>query len=562
MKRGLFHCYLLLLPLLSIGGYSQSTPDDTQAIPSTVKETQSQPGGVQDEAASYESTTVLHVTTHMVIVDVVVQDAQGHTVNDLRREEFKLRENGHDQKLSMFSFQQHDAQRPTRVAPKHPANVFTNSPDYNPSDALNVILLDSMNTSVAKQLMVQRALLETLPTLSDGRPIAIYAMSEKLRQLHDFTTNTEALTQAAKNYAPQSAIGADDLQGNGGSPGGLTAGDQTRIANNAIGNGRKDLAMGVSRQRADGSRASHTMDYRVQSTISLLKSLARALSGYPGRKNVLWLSQGFPFSIHPDPTMGVARFDNTRGYEYELAELADAMMGAQVTIYPINVGGVEVSGSMPNIEAPHDTMRYLAEQSGGRVFVDTNDFTSGMKQSIEDGSTYYTLSYYSDNKKYDGKYRNIEITTNRPGLKLHYRPGYFAVDPDAFQKLNEKQRDRDFGEAMDIEYPSASGLLFQAVVQQPSEKTQNKVEVDFFIDPHAIRYDSSIEGDRKSVVTCAVKVYDAQGRDVKAQAQQLNANLKDDIYDRTLKSSFPCQQKFDLAAGSYLLRLGVRDDHS
>ena len=207
-------------------------------------------------------------------------------------------------------------------------------------------------------------------------------------------------------------------------------------------------------------------------------------------------------------------------------------------------------------------MRYLADQTGGRVFTDSNDFTSGVKQSIDDGSTYYTLAFYSDNKKYDGKYRNIEIETSRPGLKLHYRPGYFAVDPDAFQKLSEKQRDRDFGEAMNVDYPVASGLLFQAVVQQPSERTQNKVEVDFFIDPHAIRYDSSIEGLHRATVTCAVRVYDSQWREIKTQAQRLDANLKDDIYDRTLKSSFPCQQKLDLAAGNYVLRLGVRDDHS
>src|SRR5581483_9319758 len=102
MKKSFFPWHLLLLPLLAVCSYSQSTPDDTQAIPSTVKETQAQSSGAQDEASAYESTAVLHVTTHMVIVDVVVQDEQGHTVNDLRRDEFKLTENGHEQKLSMF----------------------------------------------------------------------------------------------------------------------------------------------------------------------------------------------------------------------------------------------------------------------------------------------------------------------------------------------------------------------------------------------------------------------------------------------------------------------------
>src|SRR5579872_1323585 len=206
MKRLLLLCHLLLLPLLAVCSHSQSTPDDTQAIPSTIKETQAPASGAADEAASYESTTVLHVTTHMVIVDVVVQDAQGHTVNDLRREEFKLKENGHEQKLNMFSFQQHDAQRPTRMAPKHPANVFTNSPDYNPSDALNIILLDTLNTSAARQVAVRQTLLQVLPTLPKGRPIAVYSMSERLILLHDFTTDPDLLLQAAQSFATRGAL--------------------------------------------------------------------------------------------------------------------------------------------------------------------------------------------------------------------------------------------------------------------------------------------------------------------------------------------------------------------
>ena len=97
---------------------------------------------------------------------------------------------------------------------------------------------------------------------------------------------------------------------------------------------------------------------------------------------------------------------------------------------------------------------------------------------MEDGSTYYTLSYYPGNKVWDGKFRRITVKVARPGIKLHYRPGYFALEPQAYAKLDAAQKTNDLAKAMSLDFPVATALLFQAMVVPPSAENKNKVHCE------------------------------------------------------------------------------------
>jgi VWFA-related protein len=207
-------------------------------------------------------------------------------------------------------------------------------------------------------------------------------------------------------------------------------------------------------------------DVRAGYTLSALSALAHTLAGYPGRKNLIWVSETFPLYVNSDTTISAVRPDSTRTYDLEVSKTADALMNAQVAVYPIHTRGMtnidyfkagnngydafgtslinyrfnglrmQEAGSnlSDNLQSAHVAIDELAERTGGRAFYNTNDFGNAVRLSMDDGSTYYTLGYYPQNKHWDGKFRKIQLKTNHPGAKLRYRFGYFAVDPSSYEK--------------------------------------------------------------------------------------------------------------------------------
>jgi hypothetical protein len=209
--------------------------------------------------------------------------------------------------------------------------------------------------------------------------------------------------------------------------------------------------------------------------------------------------------------------------------------------------------------ASRSSMNDLAEKTGGRAFYNTNNIEGAVLHSLEDGSTYYTLGYYPANKAWDGGFRRINVKVARPGVKLHYRSGYFAVEPKSYAKMDAAQKNEDLARAMNLNFPVSTALLFQAAVTHPAE---NKVLVNYAIDPHALVFEAGSDGLQHANVDCAVIVYSPKGETLQALSNTMVAALKPDEYKRVMEKSFPCRQSFDLAPGQYLLRLGVRDEHT
>ena len=105
---------------------------------------------------------------------------------------------------------------------------------------------------------------------------------------------------------------------------------------------------------------------------------------------------------------------------------------------------------MSDTQSSQETMREMARETGGVAYVNQNEIKLGVSNAIEDSTASYTLGYYPDDKKWDGKYRNIKIKLNRDG-ELRYCRGYFAIDPSA-QK--DRKPDQEVAEALrDFAHP-------------------------------------------------------------------------------------------------------------
>ena len=71
-------------------------------------------------------------------------------------------------------------------------------------------------------------------------------------------------------------------------------------------------------------------------------------------------------------------------------------------------------------------MATLSSDTGGKAFFDSNDFAPAFAQVQKDTSAYYAIGFHSTNPARDGKYRKLTVKMKRPGVKLEYRPGYYA----------------------------------------------------------------------------------------------------------------------------------------
>ncbi len=529
----------------------------------------------------YESSTVLKAITRLVVVDVVATDNKGAPVADLEASNFTLLEDGKEQKIRVFYFK-HPTRTPVPAALpaelKLPPNVFSNIPRYDiHNTALNVVLLDALNTTAINQAYVRDQMIKYLEKMPADQPIAVYGLTTKLRMLQDFTSDPSVLKNIVKSLNTKSSPLLNDPTGNG---------EAALYGPGVFESLPQQMQQAIQNFEQESTNAQ--TDIRVRYTLAALNAIARSLAGYPGRKNLIWLSEAFPLSI--DPTIDIdGNFNtttSTRDYGPDIAKTADALMNAQVAVYPVDAKGLagssffsasnngtdkfgrsvtrggRVGQTLSNESAAlfsnHSTMLDLAERTGGKAFYNRNDIDAAIGHSIDDGSTYYTLAYYPENKNWDGKFRKISVKVNRPGVKTRSRLGYFASEPK--NSLDPKHRDALFSEAMDLDFPISTSLIFEAGVIQPSSKTQNKVMINFAMDPHAISFERKADGLAYASVACAVHVYSAQGKSLKTDASGINTALKPDTYRKIMLGRFPCQEKIDLAPGSYVLRLGVIDN--
>lgn len=489
-----------------------------------------------------QSDTVLRANTRLVVTDVVATDGNGKPVTDLKLEDFKVLENGRPQQVAHFSFHQPIAQAASRTVTL-PPDIVTNMPAYTAS-SMNVILFDSANGDASEHAYARDQLLKFLATAEIHEPLAIFALHTDLKLLHDFTMDGKALHAAVAGYKP---------------PASFQAGDSAE-----------------SRASAFSSSGNfHTNQRNIETTLNQLNALAKVLIGYPGRKNLIWLSESFPLDLFPDIGSQLNRsaqdsreaktpsaksvMENgldSKSYAALVKKVSDALMNAHVAIYPVDAGGL----SKDNHLAAQNTMNDMAAWTGGRVFLNRNDLAIGMKSSLEDGSIYYTLEYYPDNKQWDGQFRAIKVSVDRPGINLRYREGYYAVDPAKIAKEEADLVAESFSRSLQADSPAATAILFQAQVIPPAAKS-NKVTVAFHVDPKTLKFEHKEDGHEFAKVTCTVWAYGKdKNKPFMSNGDTVTANLSREEYQLMMKQQFfPCKRELELKAGAYQLRLGVLD---
>jgi VWFA-related protein len=506
----------------------------------------------------YDSSTVLRATTRLVLVDVVARNDKGEPVTALTADDFTVLENGKRQKIRVFSFQQPQAVAGTLLP--LPPNVFTNVPRYKRNSALNVILMDGMNTSFEHVAAMRMNTLDFLRKFSRNDPVAIYGLNDKLELLQDFSGGVAPLQDPDKSVPFRAGV--------------------TNVSATSF----REIPESESKVvRFMAFTAQPQLEcFRVQVTLKTLHWIARSLAGYPGRKNLIWLADDFPFNIYTD--LGQTTNTCLSRYTSELSETVKTILDNEIAVYPVVAAGLEnhdfdVSATV-NTFGPVDGQTFgaisggqlqqlasrtvfineLAAKTGGQAYSNRNDLDMAIRNSIDDGSTYYTLGYYPDDKNWNGEFRSIKVKVDREGIQLHHRGGYFATNTGPVAERSAKSRGHSMSEALSLEAPAATGMFFEASFVPPSPSTGNRSLVKFAVDPQMIAFEKAVDQLEHASLDCVVRVYSPKGALLKTASSTMNAKLSSESFSKVMQSSFPCQQSMDLPAGTYLLRLGVIDN--
>jgi len=402
-----------VLALLAIGAAGQQTPPRAPA-PAPA---QGQPSGPMVKFSS---------TSQLVIVDVTVKDPKtGNTIDDLTEKDFTVLEDGKPQKVSVFEHEKL-ALEPEPPEPPPSLDKQTDLPE-NPKTQITtegpekvqyhdkrllVLFFDFSNMAVPDELRAQDATLKFIDTqMTESDLAAVLLFTTTVQVKTDFTANREILKTVIQN---------------------LPIGDLTDLAD----------AADTGDDNEEDTGAAFVADetefniFNTDRKLAAIEDAVHKLATLPEKKVLIYVTGG----------ISKTGMDN----QAQLEASINAAVKANVAIYPIDARGLMAdppggtaskgasrgsgafNGSQYNsqragINGSQETLATLAADTGGKVFLDSNDSSLGIVQAQQQFRSYYILGYYTTNSAQDGKYRKITVKLKSDLVaKLDFRQGYYA----------------------------------------------------------------------------------------------------------------------------------------
>jgi VWFA-related protein len=569
-----------------------------------------------------ESATTLRVNSRAVLVDVIVSDSSGKPVTGLSRDAFSVTEQGKPQKISFF--EENGKTPPARPAemPTMPPDIFTNFSPFPQPPAVNVLLLDSLNTHMENQSYVHKQALQFLKSAKPGTRMAIFTMGLGLHFIQGFNDDPAVLMAALNNKKNNEVQTSVMLKGQ----------DETLAQEKLIGmmgtpEGKGGTAAPPAMTAAlqnfiNENDTSRSFD-RMYVTLANLQRLAAFLQGFPGRKNIIWFAEKVPslYVTGSDAAGGVA--SGTPAIDDQIKKTLAMLAAARAAIYPVDARGVsnlslytaennfttpptQASGLLgpttvgsdsgspkggggfansmtsDNMDRNADQLnaQMLAEQSGGKAFANTNGLSDVIDKIASSSSHFYTLSYSPTNAKMDGTFRNIKVKVEGAEYKLSYRRGYFAVE-DALpgsslalrnQKV-QKLAAKNPGAVdpllpfMDLGMPQSEQILYKMriVPAPPAEnepadkKKKDHYSVDFAIDLKDLNLPLGADRMHKGALNVSLIVYDRYGNIINREDHLAELNIKPDAYAMFQNTGVQLHAQLAVPTGNYWLRTGIYD---
>ena len=157
-----------------------------------------------------QATPTFRSSSRLVLVDVVVTDKAGQTVKGLKATDFTILEDGKPQPIRAFESHVWQKTAPSMQKINLPPNQYTNFTEQQPNSAVNVVLLDILNTPQQDQQYARKQMIEFLRELPPGQRIALFVLGTKLRMMQGFTGRFGPAGEGGGGDSFEHIAGADD----------------------------------------------------------------------------------------------------------------------------------------------------------------------------------------------------------------------------------------------------------------------------------------------------------------------------------------------------------------
>ena len=389
----------------------------------------------QEDTEEAEASFFDIVNVHVVNVDVYVTDRKGEPVRGLTKDDFEILEDGRKVQVTNFYTEEMglEASRQKAADLPVPERIRGSSADVPEEQRLSlVVYVDNLNLRPFNRNRVFARLREFLKDNVERQDrVMLISYERSLKYRVPFTTDPSAINAELIDMEDESALGVQDDSD------------------------RRDILRAIEEADTISEAEGRIRTYAEQKhndlsfTVSALGDFVDTLAGLPGRKAIIYLSDGLPMVPGEDLYQALMeRFRDSAGLlqvreldlSRQFSSLAARANTNRVTFYTIDAGGLRAPGAssvqemtgvqsgyvdslyIQNIQSP---LRMMAEETGGTAIVNTNDVAPALAKMANDFRFFYSLGYTPAHAG-DGRYHRIKVRLKdkEKGRQVRHREGY------------------------------------------------------------------------------------------------------------------------------------------
>jgi VWFA-related protein len=499
------------------------------------------------------------VEVNYVEVDVVVTDKAGNLVKGLTADDFEVLEDKKPQKIDLFTTVDIPIERAERVLLDRPPI----DPDVRINDRFEgrmfVVVLDDLHTHSMRSLLVRKAAKQFIQqNLGANDLAAVVYTGGRVDAGQDFTSSKRLLAASVDRFMGQK-LRSKTL-------------DRLDEYNQLRRLGLPPQTRGDVRDPNDQQRA-----YNARVALDTLGQVATYMQGIRGRrKAVLFFSEGIDYDItnvfenreatavmdYTRDAIGAATRSNVAFYTIDprgLTTLADE--GMEMSAPPEDPSfGIGVTSLQDELRQSQDSLRTLAEETGGFAVVNTNEFAGSFDKLIRETSTYYVLGYYPSNQKRDGRFRDIKVRVTRPDLEVSARKGYVAPKSKTDRKAAEAAAGTSavLRDALNSPIPEPGlPMAVQAAAFKGTAPNASVAVVTQF-GGRAMKFTES-GGVYRNTIELSMLAIDAGGKVAKGDRNTAELKLSPQTFQAVENAGFRLVSRLDLKPGRYTLRVAATE---
>ncbi len=534
---------------------------------------------------------VVKISTALIQIDVTVTDGSGKVVPGLGPADFDVFENGERQKISNLSF----ISKTSGGATVENGNAATTGDPNAAQPALSsarvgrtiAIVVDDLTLSFASVYYTRQALKKFVgDQMQSGDQVAIIRTGGGVGSLQQFTSD-KALLMAAIEKIRWNPFG--------GSVDALASVSQNNTdLTERFGNESEQMASGNPKQytlvhpheNVDQVQAAAKNDSRnsaaqeagiyMQTSLGAIKYVIAGMESLPGRKAMMLFSDGITIQSDSEKSRASSVLDYLRDltdtanrssvvvYTFDTKGMQSMAITASDSTYEIIDGHREqkVAQRTRDFKDSQDGLVFLANQTGGKALLDSNDMNGGMQRALDEQAGYYLLGYIPDTETFDPvkrRYNKLEVRVNRPDLKVSYRSGFFNTNtsPVAAQTLSVE---RTIAKALTSPFTQNEITLNINALYADDPVDGAYIRSFIHIDASGLKFNDDAEGWKKATFDVSAVTFGDNGLPVESADSKYTIKTKGPTYDSMLKNGFVYVLMMPIKkAGVYQYRVALRD---